>query len=106
MMGNSLHEYATSDNYGWFKLADNTTGIKSINNLPVLNAWYNSSNREIKIQNTSVRTVRLYNVTGQAVNVKYDNGIVPVSHLKAGIYILSAMDTTGKFVGSKKIVLY
>ncbi|MBK6284665.1 MAG: hypothetical protein IPF54_20320 [Draconibacterium sp.] len=24
MMGNSLHEYATSDNYGWFKLVDNT----------------------------------------------------------------------------------
>jgi hypothetical protein len=105
MMGNSLHEYATSDNYGWFKLA-NTTGAKSIAKPTELNAYYNATSREIKVQNSSVRTVALYNITGQAMSVKYDNGNVPVSHLNAGVYILSAKDSAGKFVGSKKIVLY
>jgi len=106
MMGNYIHEYDNSTYYGWFKLANNFTGIRSIVNHPELKAWYNSTSKEVKIQNSNVKTVVLYNMTGQAMSVSYDNGVVAVSHLNAGIYVLSAKDSAGKFVGSKKIVLY
>ena len=106
MMGNYIHEYDNSTYYGWFKLANNFTGIRSIANHPELKAWYNSTSKEVKIQNSNVKTVVLYNMTGQAMSVSYDNGVVAVSHLNAGIYVLSAKDSAGKFVGSKKIVLY
>ena len=105
MLGNSLHEYASSVNYGWFKLS-NTVGVKSLAKMPELNAYYSSLSKEIKIQNNSVNTVTMHNITGQAMSVKLDNGIVPVSHLKSGVYILSGKDATGKHVGSKKIVLF
>lgn len=105
MLGNSLHEYASSANYGWFKLS-NTVGVKSLAKNTELNAYYNSLGKEIKIQNATVNTVTMHNITGQAMSVKLDNGIVPVSHLKAGVYILSGKDAAGKLVGSKKIVLF
>lgn len=105
MLGNSLHEFDSSVNYGWYKLS-NTVGVKSVAKIAELNAYYNSLGKEIKIQNASVNTVTMHNITGQAMSVKFDNGIVPVSHLKAGVYILSGKDAAGKLVGSKKIVLF
>jgi len=71
-----------------------------------LNAYYNSSSKQIIVKNTSVTSVMLYNIAGQAVSAKLTDGVVSASHLKNGIYILSAKDSKGIQLGSQKVVIF
>ncbi len=106
MMGNYIHEYDNSTFYGWFKMVDNTTGIDKISKAPGLDAYYSASAKQILVKNSSVATVTLYNITGQAVSAEFKDGVIAVSHLKNGVYILSAKDKSGNRLGSQKLVIF
>jgi len=106
MLGNSNQEYANSNNYGWFKLVDNIqTGINPIATSD-FSVYYSSARKEITIQNKSVVSATIYNISGQAMSTKLVDGKMSVSDLRTGIYIISAKDSKGNHVGSKKVAIF
>jgi len=85
------------------KIITSGIGTNAISDLVVL---YSSANKEITIRSANVVSATLYNIAGQAMTTRLENGKMPVSDMKAGIYILSAKDAFGNRVGTKKIAIF
>jgi hypothetical protein len=106
MLSNSNHAYATSANYGYFKLVDKPTGVINPKELN-FSAFYNNTNKEIEINSSvAVSTVSVYNVAGQIMPTVYSNSKVAATNLKPGAYMVKAMDQEGNNIGIQKIVVY
>jgi len=106
LLGNSNQEYASSNYYGWFKMVNEiTTGISANNNSDFV-VLYNSAYKEITVRSTREVSATLYNIAGQAMTARLENGKMSVSDVNAGIYILNVKDDHGNHVGSKKIAIF
>jgi hypothetical protein len=106
MLGNSNQEYASSNYYGWFKMVNEiTTGI-SANATSDFDVLYSSANKEITIRANNVVSATLYNTLGQAMTTRLVNGKMSVANLKNGIYIISAEDSNGNRIGSRRIAIF
>jgi len=106
LLGNSNQEYASSNNYGWFKLVDNiATRISDlkVNDLKVI---YNASEKLLVVNDGSIASISMYNLVGQLVSKSNNENIIPVGHLQTGIYIINAKDAKGNNIGAKKIAIY
>jgi len=106
MLGNSNNGYRSSAQFGYFKMVAEPVGIKEPTTSK-FNAIYNADSKEIKItSSTLVSSVKVYNVAGQVMPVKYNNATISVSQLKKGIYIVKAKDLAGNSLGVQKVVIY
>lgn len=107
MLGNSNHEYATSANYGYFKLVGEFSGVNTPQDAKLFNAIYQAKNKNIKItSNSVVSSIAIYSVAGQVMPVTYNNSSISVSQLKQGIYMIEANDINGNNLGVQKVVIY
>ncbi len=106
MLGNSNQQYASSNNYGTFKMVDDVTTAISTLSLSDFNVLYSAANKQITIKSSHVVSATLYNIAGQAMTSQFINGKMSVANIKSGIYIINAKDAFGKRIGSQKIVIF
>ena len=106
MLGNSNQQYASSNNYGTFKMVDDVTTAISTLSLSDFNVFYSAANKQITIKSSNVVSATLYNIAGQAMSSQFINGKMSVANMKPGIYIINAKDASGKHVGSQKVAIF
>lgn len=106
MLGNSIRQFETSVNYGYFKMVKEINGITTPKDAK-FNAIYNASSKEIKIaSSSSVSSVVVYNMAGQVMSTVHNNIKISVSDLKKGIYMVKVKDIAENDLGVQKVVLY
>lgn len=105
LLGNSNQGYANSNNYGYFKLVEGNTAVKSVNDIQ-FKAIYNSASKEIKISSNEKALVTVSNIAGQIMPITYNSETISVSKLKQGIYIVKAVGINGNNMGTQKLVIY
>ena len=106
LLGYSNQQYASSNDYGYFKLVEEPSGISTPKDAQ-FSAIYNADSKEINITSGSlISSVVVYNVAGQVMNTAYNNSTLSVSNLKQGVYLVNAKDQTGNNLGVQKVVCY
>lgn len=106
MLGNSIRQFNTSVNYGYFKMVEEVNGINTPK-VAKFNAIYSSDNKEITITSSSlISSVVVYNMAGQVMSTVNNNTKVSVSNLNKGIYMVKVIDMAGNNIGVQKVVLY
>jgi len=105
LMSNSNQEYASSNNYGYFKLVDaKHLGISEYKP-SVTYLIYDSRNKEVLVKSSDVYSVAIYNSVGQLMENSRNNNSISVSNFVRGMYFVKAIDASGKVLSIKKIVV-
>lgn len=106
MLGNSIRQFSSSANYGYFKMVNEPNGIKTPK-AAKFDAIYNADNKVITIASgTAVSSVEIYNMAGQHMSTVHNNTNVSVSNFNKGIYMVKVKDLTGNNLGVQKFVLH
>ena len=105
LMSNSNQEYASSNNYGYFKLVDAIhVGVSELKPA-VTHIIYDSRNKQILVRSSDVHSVAVYNSVGQIMGNSRNNSTISVSNFVRGMYFVKAVDASGKVLKIKKIVV-
>ncbi|MDO9255689.1 MAG: discoidin domain-containing protein [Bacteroidales bacterium] len=105
LMSNSNQEYASSNNYGYFKLVDAINVGLSEPKAAVTHIIYDSRNKQILVRSSDVYSVAVYNSVGQIMGNNRNNSTISTSNFVRGMYFVKAIDATGKVLSIKKIVV-
>jgi hypothetical protein len=106
MLGNSIRQFSTSVNYGYFKMVKEVNAIKTPKTAK-FDAIYSSENKEITIASSAViSNIEIYNMSGQLISAVNHQNKISMTDFNQGIYMVKAKDLAGNNLGVQKIVMY
>jgi hypothetical protein len=106
MLGNSIRQFSSSANYGYFKMVEEINGVTSPR-VAKFDAIYNASIHMLTIASgVSVATIEVYTMTGQLISTVHNTTSVSTTGFNKGSYLVKVVDIAGNDLGVRKLVVY